>query len=432
MKKKLFVKVEQASRLLKRAGRSFYSVPEASRKGSEKSGAILVIVMAVLVAFSLMVVALLQLGSFNEMETIRQLRTTQAHWLAEAGLERALSWVIASETYRKSLDGFNPEFPSNSNDPGGLPNGMSYAVEITRIETNKDSYGNALFETYKYTIISTGMTMGATAAVRLDTQIGPRGQAALIGLGGNSTIHNSPVNGNVYQDSGKLTFDGSANQNIINGSLDAASIGSPKKGTFTEGEIPDPGPPQMDTTIYNSYTNDLDKADSYNDNLVHTNGKTRYVDGPYTIIDAPTGSKWVINGAVTVSATIQAGATIVAAGIVDFPNHVTLEAKTTIFTKTNITFGVDGVTGTETALLAMGNIIATNHFNIEGVIFAGGTVTIATQGEITGTLIAGLGFDIKNTKVTYDPTVFPVPNPIQYGNGNPVPQPGTWQWQEIP
>ena len=58
---------------------------------ASRTGGILVIVMVTLVAFSLMVAALLQLGQHGAQETAYQLRRAQAFWLAEAGRQRCIA-----------------------------------------------------------------------------------------------------------------------------------------------------------------------------------------------------------------------------------------------------------------------------------------------------------------------------------------------------
>lgn len=58
---------------------------------SNKRGAVIVIVMVVLVAFTLFVSAALQLAGYNGRETEQQVRDAQAFWLAEAGLQNTLA-----------------------------------------------------------------------------------------------------------------------------------------------------------------------------------------------------------------------------------------------------------------------------------------------------------------------------------------------------
>jgi hypothetical protein len=279
--------------------------------------------------------------------------------------------------------------------------------------------------------------MVATAAVRLKTQIGPRGQQALIGLGGSSTIKNTPVTGSIYQSPGTLTFEGGKNQSPVSGIVDAVIVNKPDN--VTKGEVPDPGPPTIDETKYAEYTNALNKAASYSVGTTNNVGGvsgTNYINiaGTYYPLSAiPAGSTWVINGAVEInsnSPTIGKGAKIVATTNVTAGNALTLEDDVQIFTKGNIALGNHAVSsGSGCALLAMGDISCDNHLNFKGIIFAGGQVMFATKLTLEGTLIAGDGFIIKNATVIYNPTVFD-PDLIKYGNGNPVPQPGTWQWSE--
>jgi len=119
---------------------------------SKKRGSTLVILMAILVAFTLMVAALLRLGSLNEIETVKQLRTTQAHWTAEAGLEKVLSWLKASEYYRNNT-GLNsaPSLELNE-DLLGMAD-RHYWVWVSK----KDVLGT---EESTFSIVSTGGSVG--------------------------------------------------------------------------------------------------------------------------------------------------------------------------------------------------------------------------------------------------------------------------------
>jgi hypothetical protein len=399
---------------------------------SNKNGAILVIVMVVLIAVSLLTAALLQLGSFNELETIRQLRTAQAHWLAEAGLERALSRVMASKTYRTFLPN------SFSNDEILLDGLGSYTVEIT-----KDPTANPLLDIY--TITSTGMTsnnaMVVTNTVRLKLEGGAGGQQAIIALGGSSTIQNSDVYGSIYQaPPGTLTFKGG--NNFASDVIDAKGGIVNKPSGADEGTL-DPGSPTLDRTPYtdalntaSTYTNAplvVDNLNKLTNNLV--NG-TNYVNGALTInIDLPANRTLVASGPVTFpnSTTVGAGVKIVAGGNVSFGNHIILKEQTQIFTLVNISFATQGATATNgTILLAMGDINPAKNIDFYGILYAEGKVLATSGSNIRGTIIAGQGFDIAaNCTIYYDPSVFANPNPINYGNSLAI-QTGTLQWEESP
>ena len=71
---------------------------------ASQTGGILPIVMVVLIAFSLMVVALLQLGQNGALETAYQLRRAQAFWLAEAGRQRCIADLYSGGTGVLSVD----------------------------------------------------------------------------------------------------------------------------------------------------------------------------------------------------------------------------------------------------------------------------------------------------------------------------------------
>lgn len=83
-------------------------------KQNKKSGAILVIVMVILVTFTLFVSALLQLSGFNAQETERQIRESQAFWIAEEGVQqKRLNLSVGNDDYIPETDATQP-FDSDS------------------------------------------------------------------------------------------------------------------------------------------------------------------------------------------------------------------------------------------------------------------------------------------------------------------------------
>jgi hypothetical protein len=404
---------------------------------SNKNGAILVIVMAVLVAFSLMVVALLQLGSFNEMETIRQLRITQAHWLAEAGLERMLSRIFGSKTYR---DGMSELSTSFSSDESSLLGGWgSYEVKVSRTNIN-----SVLAD---YSILSAGAfsngAMVATDTVRLNFRGADGSAQPLIALGGNSSIANgiNMIYGSIYCD-GNLDV---GNNTVISEVVDVT--GNLTGSQVKKGDLPDP----VVSLPIGEYTNRLYYASTNNPGVVTNsttstlafNGGTNYVRGNLTINgNIPANETLVVTGSVTVAngITIGAGSKITAGGSISFGNHVKFLAQTEIFTMANISFDTQGATATNgTALLAMGNIDPAKNLDFTGIMYAEGRINITSGSNIRGTVVAGDGFSLAaRVNVTYDPSVFANPNPLNYGNSLVImpdptnPSESSWRWAEAP
>jgi hypothetical protein len=275
-----------------------------------------------------------------------------------------------------------------------------------------------------------------TNEVRLTFEAGPGGQQALLALGGVSKIQNSDVNGSICQYSGTLTFIGG--QNSVNNGIVDAPHDLPV--WVPEGDLPDPGPPTVDQ---GPYSNLLSTASTYTTapriiSSPLTLTGNLYVNGNVTVNADVTSSgtnSIVATGTVTLpkDVTLGSGVRIVARGNVSSDNHITLGKEVQIFTFANINLGNHSeLTATSgNVLLAMGNITSQNHLDFTGIIFAGGTVTLATQAEVQGTIIAGKGFDIKKATVTWDPSVFANLNPINY-NGAHYLLPDTWQWSESP
>ena len=402
---------------------------------SEKNGSILVIVMVLMVAFSLMTLALLQLGAFNETETINQLRITQAHWTAEAGLERVLSWIMASKDYRE-LSGLNatPSLQLNEDLPG-MTNG-NYSVWVSKT----DIFGS---EEQKFTIESIGTVSNAaftsSATVQIQLIGAPGIDQALLGLGGDSEIHqNVTIDGTVYQ-SGSLII----HQNVeISDMVEAAD-----DGTVVTGVDPDQLQtvevitfPHLDRTPYETLINyaedtnntDVVQGDTTYSTPIDLNGGTIYVNGDITIKnDVIRDGTIVATGTITLDKpqlTIGSDVSLVANGDITFKQQTDFESNTEVFSMSDIIFRQSGETDAGTSLLAMGDVFIRASMDFLGVIYAEGEIDINAQSDLRGTIIAWDGFDIaSNSSITYDPTVFANPNPIDWGNFFTPTQPLQWK-----
>ena len=373
----------------------------------EKSGAVLVIVMVVLVALTLIVTALLQLGGYNERETIRQLRLEQARWLAEAGLERGLSYVMASSNYWGALHEWATVL---ENDETLLDNQGSYRVELT-----KTNIVSGTVQINVFNIRSTGMVsndaMAVTDTVRLSFTASPGGQQALLALGGNSSIANgvNVIDGTIYCDGDLSVGSNTKVTDIVE--VTGNLTGSP----VPVGDLPDPAvkfDPGPYTNLFASATN--------NNVVINSN-----LTGPVTIV--ATGNVTVATGIV-----LSNGVKIVAKGNVSFGNHAVLETGTEVFSSSDIRFATQGATVRGTTLLAMEDIDPAKNLDFQGIMYAKERINVTSGSNIRGTLIAGQGFDIAaNVTVTYDPNVFASPNPLNYGNGMAIVS-NSWRWAEAP
>ncbi|MBI9020630.1 MAG: hypothetical protein JEZ10_05185 [Verrucomicrobia bacterium] len=412
-----------------------------TNSSSKKSGAVLVIVVSIMVAFTLLVAALLQLGSFNERETIRQLRTTQARWVAEAGLERALSWVMASYDYRGSL-------PDTLDSTETLLAGLgSYSVEVSSAPT-----ANPLVD--KYTIISTGIVSNSALSteviVQLTMEAAPGGQQGLLSLGGDTVIKNSDVFGDIYQaPPGTVHFTGGGNGG--EGTIDAEGgvTGSQPSG-LVEGDLPDPDPgPWIDP---DDYAGQLATAASTNaSDAIQPPGGT-YI-GTFNL----TGGTNFVNGNIVLNADVTGSGTIVADGTVSFgANGVDIDDNVTIIAANNISVNKNNTTLGENVqlitmtdfnlsnnqdypnpgvtIIAIGNVnVDANMKGFKGIIYAGGKVTFSGGvQDLEGAIIAWNGIDLgSNASITYNPDMFANPNPIDYGDSLAI-QTDSWEWQENP
>lgn len=394
---------------------------------SNKNGAILVVVMVVLVAFSLLTVALLQLGSFNERETIRQLRITQAHWLAEAGLERAISWVAASEAYRSSLPPGEPGIYSSLYTE--LTNGK-YAVKIWAPTSTQ------------IVIRSIGITTigGVSNIVQFSMGYQSGIPGSIIGLNPAGTVTLKPdvlSEGDVYS-RGWLKISGMVDSDYAAWSAKGPSYVT-GSGSFTRNYIPSPDAPTIDKPFFQtnlsyaadtSHSNVLIFADKNNPppeldvatlnlggSIIYINGdtelkKVKKFNGPGMIFVS--GNLDLIQTDKTFGDNI----TVAASGNITFSKGTIFGNNNQIFSQGNIDTK-QFIQGGAVALLAVGNItcdqvVGTEDNPFLGIFYAEGNVTMQQSAEIRGTIVAGGdmilgqtgGGTLGNFTVKYDSTVF--------------------------
>ena len=411
---------------------------------SKKRGSLLIIVMVIMVAFSLMTVALLQLGSFNELETIKQLRLTQAHWLAEAGLERALSWVAASKTYRDSLSTSWDTVPAQP-----LGNGQ-YVIEI-----RAPSDSNIVIRSTG-TTTNGGLNDAATVQLSLHYLSGIPG--AIIGL---NTPGHTHLNDDVLIRDGDIYRNGTME---IEGAVDpdhAAYATSPPitgDGEYNENYIPTPDPPVIDgdgrfaglltDAAAPSQTNTL-----FDGTLL--GGETVLVKGDLTLSDGISGSgilvvsgDLIFNGA---NKSVDDDIEVVVDGNITIDNHTSFGDHVEIFSEDgNISLSHDIDGGTVAFIAKNGSLghiepdydntlgyIDTAHLltsghaigdqkpskpSFSGIFYAGYDVIFQHKADIYGTVIAGRHMDIGHSsspgsmRITYDPSVFDDDWQFDFGN----------------
>lgn len=416
---------------------------------SNKHGIALIIVMAILVVVTLLVAALLQLSLFNERETIRQLRQTQAHWLAEAGLERTISMIKVSKTYRDSLGSLNNP-PVTSADEDLLLGGTgSYFVTI--VKTDGPGLNESTFDIESSGTVS-NPAISAVSSVRIHYTGAPGADQGFVALGGNSSVKSTAsirIDGDIY-----IAGDGTIGKNArINGTLedgdDAYDLPDPAV------DVPFMSFEKVDRSDYQALINTAltYPATNYSGSVVLNGGVTNF------------------NGDVTISGISGSGGTVVASGTITIDNKQALPQNTRLVAGADIVFSTQTSAVGNNELFAFGNITFNTGSEIEGIgntfmaiggifleansstpfagilyaeglhpnsapapdngrysiLFAGGKLD-----DMRGTVIAWQGFYIgANLIFTYDPSVFASPNPLDEIFNDFVPT-RPLQWEQTP
>ncbi len=409
---------------------------------NKKRGSILVIVMVIVVTVTLLVAVMLRLGSFSQIETVKQLRNTQAHWIAEAGLERALSWVMASGTYRSALGDEPNSFSSPYSE---LPNG-EYALKVWQDSPTTDD--KIIIQSRGTTTIG-GDSQSETVQLTINYRPGPSG--AIIGLNSPGQTHldsdvtvfpypngdGTFIPGNIYRD-GDMEIDGE----IVEPSTVHATENLTGDGTYTEAShMPAPEPPTIDPD--GTFSTFIFEADAQSNTTFNgTLSGTVYINGDYTLNGSISGSgTLVVSGDLEFNgnnATIDDNVDVVVGGNIEISKHTTFRDNVEIFSQDgNISINHD-IDGGSVAFIAqngsLGHIETDYNNNLgsidtSGLLSSGHTVGKVGKSSLTalfyaaydvifeqkaniyGSIIAGRHVDLgKGTgnawNLHYDPSVY--------------------------
>lgn len=414
---------------------------------SNNKGGMLILVMVILLAFSMLTVSLLQMGGNSTVQAIQEQYNAQAHWVAEAGLEKIQAMIYASHNYRDGLPlGASTELDE---DFDGDPAKGHYTVTVTK--TGGPGPAESSYEIESVGTVSNGV-ISATASVRIGLTGAPGVHQGLLGLDGNSYVKQSAsihITGDVY-----IAGGGNVNR-PVDGNVEDADDG--QTVSYNDGStvpvdvlnLPPLDPallPKNTTPTYQTllnYASDTNNVDvhkgTYNDavDLASDADHTFYVNGDI-ILGNVTGSGTIVatgtvsfkNNGVSLSSLV----TVVANSNISIDkNNITFGENTVLFSGGNISLGGNqNLPTTGLGLLAMGNIDVSANITFNGIMYANGKVTLKNGTQtITGTIIAGDGFDIEsNATIKYDPLVFPDPAPVDFLDN--FARTRKLQWEENP
>ncbi len=391
---------------------------------NNKSGGILVVVMLIMVVISILTVGMFKLYEADAVEAVYVDKSSQAFWLAESGMQRALDKLRTDNSYRNS-----PYVLSETVGSG------SYAASVAI-----DAYSNSTWN-----IVATGTVGNVSRILTLDPYLFAEVGYALMSLDGDGQLdRNGTIDDDVYC-YGTLDANGRFIPNI-NGEVNALDTDNIDYTPLTgndkvEMEINAPitnftgytptSPIPTTNVVYNGSTNtyidltggDVVVAGDYDWNsstIPYVEGTfgsgTLIVDGDLTIKNG-IAHDFVIGdgGHVYVDGNISAGKDG------DFGENVVL--YTTGDMDLQKAAGADSTT-----FLIEGDLKVNMDLNFNGLIFCEGFVRIEGNMDLSGSLIAGSGFWIKGDyNIEYDGGQIPqavLDNMIVYVTY--ATKPGTW------
>jgi Tfp pilus assembly protein PilX len=352
-------------------------------------GAILILVMAVMLALSLLGLAFLNTGDANGMDLVREVQHSQSFHVAEAGLQQVVARLRVQSAYRQS--------PTNL---CGALAGVSYAVRVART-------GDL------YYLVSCSAVRACTRSIRQVVEVRANGwpdafSYALFGSNGDIDLKKGvTISGDVF-DYGNISM--AKDATVSNGMVYATGVVT-GSGDFQVGGVPaePPAPPTLDTTGYDNLL--AQAASSTNTSVafpVTLQGGTVYVKGSVSLGQVTGPGTLVVSGDIDMgqAAYVSPGCTIISGGSLSFAKAGLVGSNGLFYARTEIRFAKDGTLLQGCTLLTPGTIDALKNFEMSGVMLALGPVLIKKDAVVLGSIVgSGITAD-KNLTVRYDPSLF--------------------------
>jgi hypothetical protein len=357
-------------------------------------GSVLILVLAVVLALSLLGLLFLSMGEVNGLDTVRGQHHNQAFHIAEGGLQQAIGRLRVQSAYRQG--------PTNLN---GSLGGGAYVVQVART-------GDLYYLTSRSSLRD--CTRSIRQVVNVKANGWPEAFAyALFGSNGDINLKKGlSICGDVF-DYGNLSM--AKDATVSNGMVYATGTitGS---GNFTAGALPATLPlqPTLDTTWYEALL--AQAALSTNAAPIfplQLQGQTVYVKGSLTLRDITGPGTLVVLGNITLGqdAYVSPNCTIISGGTLSFAKTGVAGSNNLFYARTGISIAKDGLLLQGCTLLTPGNVDARKTFEMTGLIFAVGTVMIKKDAAVYGSIVGGGVSADMNLTAEYDRSFLPLEPP---------------------
>ena len=393
--------------------------------------------MIVMLTFSVLAIGLFKLHETAAVETVYAEHYKQAFWLAEAGLANGELLVQYSKDFRDN--------PTTFTIPQGVTNeAVEGYTDMNVVRTTVDDVAGI----YDFEITSVGYVKGFNRRLRKTYRAFPGGKYAIIGISGHTELAaNVAIDGPIAQ------IEGTVNVHDSRGLEDYIIMGdgegslTDKKGVAVVANLPPPPAPAIDASMYldllaltnsvSATTGDVSVAVSSlsGTNIYNNVGGTLTFNSKIKIANdsviITAGNVRFNKSGVTIGERVK----IISGDNISFKVQATVAAGAEIFAVNNIEFeSGSGLNSTDPVLLMAlnGDIIMNANFTFMGIIIAeNGKVQLNSNGDISGTVIGGVGVDADaQITITYDERVFTEATPVIPKSFGDVILTGAF-WQEL-
>jgi cytoskeletal protein CcmA (bactofilin family) len=381
-----------------------------------KKGNILV-TFILLVGISAVLLSFIYLVTARISDTASYKNRTRAFYIAEAGLSKAL-WYLMTPV---GDGGYGSTWRT-----GGVTEsfgGGQYTISVA----DKDAS--------TLTIVSAGEINGTTKTLTQDLAKGSSSSSftnAVYGDGNMSLSGHSTINGPVFTD-GNITLTGSS-------SIDGA-VSLPPGHTISGGSAtvvsPNPPAPSLETSYYDSRIADAMAVPAGNMSISSTynlGGGTLYVHGNLSVSSGITGGGTiVVTGTFSKSGSynVDSNTTIISNGNMYISGSGNISSGAVLYSANDIYISGGGdITG---SILSLKGIAASGNGRIIGVVYSGtgltGETEITGNRSIIGSIISrGPSAFSGNVDIIFDPTKIPSSIPGIVGGSSPMSKvKGTWK-----